>query len=122
MVGDSLVMYEQALHLVLATSWSRCEIRVVPESAQLMGVFGGGFYLMEYTDHPAVVSAETHTASVFLEGEEHIPFYRDLDNELGAVALNGGQSRDLLADLASQHERVESTRDDRADPRRSDLA
>ncbi|MDT7725687.1 MAG: hypothetical protein QOI21_2263 [Actinomycetota bacterium] len=122
MVGDSVVMYEQALHLVLATSWSRCEIRVVPESAQVMGVFGGGFHLMEYADHPAVVSVETHTASAFLEGDEHIPFYRNLQNELGAVALNGGQSRDLLAELASEHERVESTRDDRPGPRSSDLA
>lgn len=108
MVGGPELMYEQALHLVLATSWSRCAIRVVPEAVG-MSMFGGGFYLLDYADHPSAVTAETHTATVFLEGHEHIGFYRTLVDELEAKALTGGQSREWLANLASDRERVVAT-------------
>jgi transcriptional regulator with XRE-family HTH domain len=122
MVGGLPVMREQLLHLVLATSWPRCKIRVIPDSTALVSVLGGAFRLMSFRDEHPVAYVEGHTASMFLDGEEHIQNYRELLDGLVGVALNGGESREWLAALASEYDRVETVRDDRAGPARISLA
>ncbi|MDT7726814.1 MAG: hypothetical protein QOI21_3390 [Actinomycetota bacterium] len=111
-IGDSELMYEQFLHLLLVTSAPKCEVRIIPASQTPVGVFGGSFRLMRFEADRPVAYAESHAASLFLEEERDIKMYEELLDKVAARALNGGQSREWLASLASEHERVETTRDD----------
>ncbi|SFB39775.1 Helix-turn-helix domain-containing protein [Amycolatopsis marina] len=122
MVGSARLMNEQLLHLALASSWPRCEVRVIESATMPVGVFGGSFRLMRFSEHRPVAYAKTLTASLFLEEAEKIRRYAEVLNELAVHALNGGQSREWLASLASEYDRVETDRDDPAAPFRPGLA
>lgn len=102
-------MNEHLLHLVLVTAQRNCEVRVIPESAGPHGVLGGAFRLMRYTDHPPVVYVENLTASVFLESSGDLDSYSAI---LANIALDGGQSREWLAQLASEYEKARTGQDD----------
>ncbi|SFB45743.1 Helix-turn-helix domain-containing protein [Amycolatopsis marina] len=113
-VGGPRVMFEQLLHLLAVAARPRCEIRVVQADAAPVGLFGGSFRLMRFTGHRPVAYAQTHAASVFLEEPEQIRVYRELLDQIAETALNGEQSREWLAMLASEYDRVEIPRDERA--------
>lgn len=106
-VGDTRLMHEQLLHLILTSSLPRCRIRVVPASAAPVGMFGGSFRFMDLVEDPPVVYAQVHTASLFLEDAVEIARYCELLDDLGLAALNEGQSREWLATLASEYDRAE---------------
>jgi len=106
MVGGDSVMYEQALHLVLASSWPRCEIRIVPASAAPIAVFPDSFHLLECADWRPVVSVDTRTTALFLEDDSDIRAYRDPLRGLESAALTELESRDWLASLAAEHDRA----------------
>lgn len=121
-VGDSAVMYEQILHLVLATSWPRCEIRVVLASAAPVAAFGCGFYLIHDSARYSVAYAQLQTVSLFLDDAADLSAYQRILRGLASASLDRGESRECLASLASEHDRVEAHRDDRAEPPRIGLA
>jgi transcriptional regulator with XRE-family HTH domain len=110
-VGGPGLMHEQILHLILTSSAPRCDIRVVPAAAAPVGMFGNSFRLMCFADDRPVVYAQTHTASLFLEKERDVRRHRDLLEDLELAALNGGQSREWLAGLASEYDRAETRSD-----------
>jgi transcriptional regulator with XRE-family HTH domain len=116
-IGSARVMNEQLLHLALTSSWPRCEVRVIEAAEMPVGAFGGAFRLMRFAHHRPVAYAQTLTASLFLEDAEQIRCYADVLGELAVRALIGGQSREWLAALANEYDRVETDRDDRAAPR-----
>jgi hypothetical protein len=58
-----------------------------------------------------------HAVSLLLEKTEVIASYRALVDILAEIALDGGQSRELLARLASEYDRAEGAPDDRPGPR-----
>jgi hypothetical protein len=95
------VLGEQLLAMTLASARSECTIRVIPRSACAQGAFGGSFRLMEFADHRPVGYVEHQTASVFLEERDEVGRYRDILKTLAELALDGGESRELLASLAS---------------------
>jgi transcriptional regulator with XRE-family HTH domain len=66
-VGDNLIMNEQLLHLTFLSSWRRCTIRVVPQSAGGAGLVKNGFERMTFTDMDPVVTVDL--ARIFRAGD-----------------------------------------------------
>lgn len=111
-VGGMRVMHDQLLHLVFSGSRPQSVVRVVPRSAGSVGMLGGSFKLLEYSEHAPVAYVENRTTSLFLEDREDLVVYRWMVRRLAELALDGGQSREWLARLASEYDRVEDVRDD----------
>lgn len=106
-VGSTKIMHEQLLHLVFLTTWRHCEIRIIPSSAGARGLAHGSFQLMRYVQHDPVVYVEQEAVSLFLDRRSHIDHFRKVLNRLDQVALDGGESRRVLADLAGEFDRAE---------------
>lgn len=106
-VGSRRIMQDQLLQLTFLAAWQRCRIRVVPIAAGPRGLANSPFQLMGYADHGAVVNVEQESASVFLDSSEHVDHFRRVLARLDHAALDEGQSRQFLAELASEFERAE---------------
>lgn len=100
-VGSAAVMHEQLLKVVLLSALSHVTVRVVPPSV----TFGGSFHLFEFAEHRPLVYLDNHATGLFLEDREYIEPYRTLIPAISEVALDGGQSRELIAALASEYDR-----------------
>ncbi|MEV4051433.1 helix-turn-helix transcriptional regulator [Amycolatopsis sp. NPDC049688] len=105
-VANDQAMHEQILHLLLTSSFEHCVIRVVPETACPAGVLGVGFRIMRYNEAPVMAYVENQTASLFLEDPADLEIYRHVLKRLAGHALDGGQSREWLAALASEYDRA----------------
>jgi transcriptional regulator with XRE-family HTH domain len=106
-VGSSSVMHEQILHLLFLDGWRHCSVRIVPTSSQGYGQARNAFRIMHYADHKPVIYVETQTASLFLEEKKDVDVYRTVLGMIGRVALDEGRSREFLARLASEYDRVD---------------
>lgn len=106
-IGGPRIMHEQLLHLVFLTNWKHCVIRVVPRSAQGLGLASSSFHRMSYADHDPVVEIDLETNSLFLDRRSDTDHYSKVLHRLDGVALDEGESRRVLADLASDFDRVE---------------
>lgn len=115
-VGGAQIMHEQLLRLVLMCSWQHMTIRVVPFVAGGSPLLRSGFTLMEHPDHGPVAYVETDTASLFLEKRETITCYRRRLTFLADRALDGGESRSLLARWASRYDQPGEDRHDDPPP------
>jgi transcriptional regulator with XRE-family HTH domain len=104
-VGDPRLMNEQLLHLLFLGDRRECAIRVIPASAGVRGMAAGSFHLFQYKEDPPVVCVQHETTSEFLENEDELASYRKRVSRVATVALDGAQSREFLADLASDFER-----------------
>lgn len=113
-IGGDRVMNEQLLHLVFTSSLPRVEIRVLEAATAPLAIFGSGFYLMEYPGYRPLVYAQTRTASLFLEEEAEVQAHRAVLADLATCALDGRQSREWLAAMASDHDRAEDEAHDEA--------
>ena len=105
-VANAQVMHEQVLHLLLTSSFEHCVIRVVPEASCPEGVLGGGFRIMRHNDTPPVAHVDNQTTTLFLEVPADLEVYRHLLKRVARLALDGGQSREWLAALASEFDRA----------------
>jgi transcriptional regulator with XRE-family HTH domain len=105
-VGSSKVMHEQMLKLVLVAALDHVTIRVVPS----VSAFGGAFTLFEHQGYPPLVYLDTYKTGLFLEDQEFVDPFRELVPVVAEVALDEGQSRELIADLAGEYE-LRSARD-----------
>jgi hypothetical protein len=103
-VGGTDVMRHQIWHLLMAGSSPRCAIRVIPIAAGAHAGMAGPFRLMEFYQEKPIVYVENETCSLFLEEKEHIESYRQVLRQLHTVALDEGESRELLADLVSGYD------------------
>lgn len=121
-VGGAAVMHEQILRLLFADSRPQSPVRIVPTSAGPCGSVGGPFIVLDYEDHPSVAYVPLHTTSVFLEQPKDLESYRWILARLSNLCLDEGQSREFLAQLASDYDRVEEAPDDRPRASRNDLA
>lgn len=104
-VGSLPIMHEQILHLLLISAAPQCWVRVVPASVGAgVGTFGG-FTWMGHRQHNPVIYVGQLTTSLFLETQEEVLAYRRIIDRLNAIALDEGQSREYLANLATEYER-----------------
>lgn len=105
-VGGREVMHEQLLALILLDALPHITIRVLPTSAGLRSMYGGPFLLFEYNQHPPLVFLDGYVGGgFFIEDKEYVDSYRQLIPAIADVALNEGQSRELVANLANDHDR-----------------
>jgi hypothetical protein len=114
-VGGPRVMNEQLLHLLFLGERLQCAIRVVPNSAGSRGMTLGSFHIFRYKNDPPLVCVQHETTTEFWRPRMRWSSYRGIVNRVDSVALDGAQSRTLLAELASSYERQEEARyaDDR---------
>jgi transcriptional regulator with XRE-family HTH domain len=110
-IGSNQIMHEQLLQLVFFTSRPQCVIRVVPVSVGGRGLARASFRLMRYVEHDPVVYAEQDVVSLFLDRKVHTNHYCKVMNRLDHVALDEGESRRLLADMASDFDGAEEGND-----------
>jgi hypothetical protein len=89
-------------------------LRVVPASLGAYAAMTGAFRLMEFTEFKPVVYLESETSSLFLEKREEIVAYQHILATLADVALDEGESRELIASLATELYADGEDRDDRA--------
>jgi transcriptional regulator with XRE-family HTH domain len=104
-VGGPRVMNEQLLNLLFLGQRPHCPIRVIPTSAGVRGMTVGSFQIFNYKEDPSMIYLEHETTSEFLETEDEVAHYRRILNRVASVALDGAQSRELLATMASNYER-----------------
>jgi transcriptional regulator with XRE-family HTH domain len=99
-VGGAEVMSEQLHALLRMSVRSYISIRVIPAVIGAHAGTAGSCCLMEFTEFKPVVYVEEETAGHFLEEPAEIASYRGIFASLANYALDEGQSRNLIADLA----------------------
>lgn len=104
-VGSHRIMQEQMLNLLFLGTQSNVAVRVVPTSAGGRGLASGTFRLFRYADSGPVVGLQHETATEFLERPSDIAAFEKTLDRVATVALTDVQSREFLADLASDYER-----------------
>jgi hypothetical protein len=113
-VGGPAVMFDQLDHLLRMSVRSNLTLRVVPARLGAYTAMAGAFTLMEFAEFKPVVYLESETASLFLEKPEEIAAYHRILAGLADVALDEGESRELIATLATELYADREDQDDRA--------
>ncbi|MGH3935012.1 MAG: helix-turn-helix domain-containing protein [Pseudonocardiaceae bacterium] len=113
-VGGAAVMAEQLRHLHRMSARSYLSLRVVPIALGAHAAMTGAFYLMEFAEFKPVAYLESETSSLFLEKPDEIAAYRRILAALADTALSEGQSRELIAALATGLYANGEDHDDRA--------
>jgi transcriptional regulator with XRE-family HTH domain len=101
-VGGSAVMSEQLHHLLRMSVRSYLTMRVVPASLGAHAAMAGPFIFMEFAEFRPVAYLESETSSLFLEKPAETQAYRRILGALAEAALDEGQSRELIATLATE--------------------
>jgi transcriptional regulator with XRE-family HTH domain len=99
-VGTAEVMSEQLHHLLRMSVRTYITIRVVPAAAGGHPGIAGQFQLMDFAQFRPVIYLDSETSNLFLEEPEEIAAYRRILHGLAGVALDEGQSKELIARLA----------------------
>lgn len=113
-VGGRAVMRDQLHHLLRMSTRSYLVIRVVPISLGAHAATAGSFRLMELAEFQPVAYLESETSSLFLEKPDEIAAYRNILTALAQTALGEGQSREIIATLATELYGNREDHDDRA--------
>jgi Domain of unknown function (DUF5753) len=113
-VGGPAVMAEQLRHLQRMSERSYLTLWVVPVAFGAHAATAGAFRLMEFAEFKPVAYLESETSSVSLEKPEEVAAYRRILGALTDTALGEGQSRELIAALATELYADGEDHDDRA--------
>ena len=113
-VGGSAVMADQLQQLQRLSRRPYLTLRVVPASLGAHAATAGSFILMEFAEFKPVVYLESETSSLFLEKPVEIAAYQDILESLAQTALGEGESRELIATLATELSADREDYDDRA--------
>jgi transcriptional regulator with XRE-family HTH domain len=102
-IGTDEVMHDQLLHLVLTAALDHVTVRIVPST---VGPFSSTFQLMEFREHrPIVYLDDLRFGGLILEEPNYVNSYGELAAMLAEVALDEGQSRERVAELADAYDR-----------------
>src|SRR6478672_2308465 len=113
-VGGPAVMAGQLRQLRWMSMRSYLTLRAVPTALGAHAAMTGAFRLMEFAEFKPVAYLESETSSLFLERPEEIRAYRRILAALADTALSEGQSRELIAALATELYPDGEDHDDRA--------
>ncbi|MGH3870602.1 MAG: helix-turn-helix domain-containing protein [Pseudonocardiaceae bacterium] len=100
-VGGPAVMAEQLDYLLRISRRCYLTLRVLPAGRGGHAGIAGAFILMEFAVLQPVAYLDSETACLFLERSEEIAAYRRILDVLAQTALGEGQSRQLIAALAT---------------------
>jgi len=101
-VGGPAVMADQLEQLERMSRRPYLTLRVVPASLGAHAATAGSFTLMEFAEFKPVVYLDSETSSLFLEKPVEIAAYQDILESLAQTALGEGESRKLIATLATE--------------------
>ncbi|MGH3766225.1 MAG: helix-turn-helix domain-containing protein [Pseudonocardiaceae bacterium] len=101
-VGGPAVMADQLDLLERMSRRPYLTLRVVPAVLGAHAATAGTFRLMEFAEFKPVVYLESETSSVFLEKPVEIAAYQSILAALAQTALGEGESRQLIATLATE--------------------
>ncbi len=113
-VGGPVVMSDQLHHLLRMSVRPYITLRVIPGSLGAHAATAGPFIFMEFAEFKPVVYLESATSSLFLEKPEEIQAYQCILRALAQTALGEGESRELIASLATELSADREDQDDRA--------
>jgi Domain of unknown function (DUF5753)/Helix-turn-helix domain len=101
-VGGPTVMSDQLHHLLRMSVRSYLSLRVIPAAVGAHAALSGPFTLMEFTEFKPVIYLDSETSCLFLEEPQEIAAYQRILSGLADTALDEGQSRELIATLATE--------------------
>ncbi|HKR50331.1 MAG TPA: helix-turn-helix transcriptional regulator [Pseudonocardiaceae bacterium] len=113
-VGGPAVMSDQLHHLLRMSVRPNLTLRIVPTALGAHAGMAGAFTFMEFADFRPVVYLESITSSLFLEKPVEIDAYQRILGALAETALSEGESRELIATLATALYADREDHDDRA--------
>ncbi len=113
-VGGPAVMADQLGLLERMSRRPYLTLRMVPAALGAHAAINGSFTLMEFAEFKPVVYLESETSSLFLEKPVEIAAYQDILESLAQTALSEGESRELIATLATELYADREDHDDRA--------
>ncbi|TDQ05000.1 helix-turn-helix protein [Labedaea rhizosphaerae] len=99
-VGGPAVMSAQLHKLLQLSVRLNITIRVLPAELGAHAAFCGSFMFLEFADFHPVIYLESDTSSLFLEKQEESTAYRQIIASLAGNALDVGQSRELISQVA----------------------
>ncbi len=102
LVGGPAVMVDQLQQLERLSRRAYLTLRVVPAVLGAHAATAGSFILMEFAEFKPVVYLESETSSLFLEKPVEIAAYQDILESLAQTAMGEGESRELIATLATE--------------------
>lgn len=99
-VGGSEVMSEQLHHLLRMSVRPYIDIRVVPARFGAHAGSAGAVKLLESPEYRPVVYVEGENNGLFLEKPDEVTAYRNVLRDLAKAALDGEESKEVIANLA----------------------
>lgn len=104
-LGGSRVMARQLRYLIEAAERPNVTLRVVPFAVGAHTGLDGPIMLLTFDRNRPVVHLEHKLSGLFLDDPEQVAFYRREADRLAEVALSPARSIDLVARVATEHER-----------------
>jgi transcriptional regulator with XRE-family HTH domain len=101
-VGGLAVVVDQLQLLERMSRRPYLTLRVVPAALGAHAATAGSFILMEFAEFKPVAYLESEISSLFLEKPVEIAAYQDILESLAQTALGEGESRELIATLATE--------------------
>ncbi|SNR41291.1 Helix-turn-helix domain-containing protein [Haloechinothrix alba] len=101
-VGGPIVMSDQLHHLLRVAIRPHIALRVLPAHVGAHAGMSGPFTLLDVKEFKPIVYLESETSSLFLELPVEIDAYRNILATLEDTALDEGQSRELIASVATE--------------------
>jgi transcriptional regulator with XRE-family HTH domain len=99
-VGGAIVMSDQLHSLLRDSVRPNVTVRVVPAALGAHAGVAGSFTILDVRDFKPVVYLDSETSCLFLEAPIEIDAYRNIVAVLRGTALDEGQSRELIGNLA----------------------
>jgi transcriptional regulator with XRE-family HTH domain len=99
-VGGAGVMSEQLHELLRMSVRPNVILRVLPAAIGAHPGCAGSFKLMEFAEFKPVAYLDSETSSLFLELPDEIAAYRRILKSLDEIALDEGQSREVIGNVA----------------------
>lgn len=104
-VGSRQVMYGQIMHLAFMANTYGVSIRIIPTDLGPNASFKGPFMRMDYGDEDLpVVYVEHQGVSMFMDEAAVVEGHAVVLKSLDRIALDEGQSRLWLVNLASEYD------------------
>lgn len=104
-LGSSWVMARQVRHLVEAAARPNVVLQVVPLAVGGYTGLDGPFMILDFPRHKPVVHLEHKMASLFLEEQDEVGFFRRQADTLTEVAMDPTESMQLLRRIAEEYAR-----------------
>lgn len=104
-LGGPGVLARQLRHLMEMAARPRIVLQVIPRSIGGHNGLDGSFALLDFPRNRSVAYLDHKISGLFLEEPDQVSFYRREADRLAEVALSAADSIELVAEVATAHER-----------------